>query len=72
MNNNEENLIHDLIFSEETNYKIDLKDYVQSDIYDYEWFFDKIKNILKKSQIEIEYYKISANDTIILELKLKK
>lgn len=72
MNNNEENLIHDLIFSEETNYKIDLKDYVQPDIYDYEWFFDKIKNILKKSQIEIEYYKISANDTIILELKLKK
>ena len=39
----QDDLIYDLIFSEKTNYRIDVSDYV-SDIYKHDDFVDKIPN----------------------------
>ena len=40
----EDDLIYDLIFSEKESFKIDISEYI-SDIYQYEDFIDKIKNL---------------------------
>lgn len=65
-------LIYDLIFSENTIYKIDLADYLV-DIYLYEDFVDEIKMVLKKSKVNILKSSIMVNSkTVIWELKVKK
>ena len=44
-----EDLIYDLIFSEQLDYVIDVGEYI-TDIYKYDEFVDEIKQILKKSK----------------------
>ena len=67
-----DDLVYDLIFSEETIYRIDLGDYVE-DIYDYDEFVESIKYILKKSKVSITKSSIKVNSkTAIWELKVKK
>lgn len=65
-------LIYDLIFGDDIDFKIDISDY-RSDIYEYEYFVDDIKEILKKSKVKIIDSKVTVNSkTAIWELKLKK
>lgn len=65
-------LIYDLIFGDNFDFKIDISNY-KSDIYEYEYFIDDIKEILKKSKVKIIDSKVTVNSkTAIWELKLKK
>ena len=67
-----EDLIYDLIFSDETIYKINLSDYVD-DIYKYEDFVESIKLIMKKSKVTVIKSTIKVDSkTAIWELKVKK
>jgi hypothetical protein len=69
---NKEDLIYDLIFSEELEYKIDISDYIK-DIYKYEKFIQEIKEVLKKSEVTIIRDKVEVNtQTAIWNLKVKK
>lgn len=67
-----DSLIYDLIFSEETIYKINISDYVD-DIYNYDDFVESMKFIIKKSKITIvkSIVKIDSK-TATWELKVKK
>jgi hypothetical protein len=70
--NLKDSLIYDLIFSDEASYKIDLSKYVDN-IFDYEYFIDEIKIILKKSKITIVKSTVKIDSkTAIWELKLRK
>jgi hypothetical protein len=72
MKKKEDDLIYDLIFSTEENFRIDISDYL-SDIYKYEEFIDRIKKILKKSKVKIVISDtIMSSKTVIWELKVKK
>jgi hypothetical protein len=67
-----EELIYDLIFSEELDYKIDISEYIK-DIYKYEKFIQEIKDVLKKSEVTIIRDKVEVNTkTAIWNLKVKK
>jgi hypothetical protein len=67
-----EELIYDLIFSEELEYKIDISEYIK-DIYKYEKFIQEIKDVLKKSEVTIIRDKVEVNTkTAIWNLKVKK
>lgn len=67
-----EGLIYDLIFSEITEYKINISDYIE-DIYKYDRFIDDIKGVLKKSKVSIIKEKIDLEETnVIWNLKVKK
>ena len=67
-----DDLIYDLIFSEETIYLINISDYVD-DIYSYEDFVDDIKLIMKKSKVTIIKSAIKVDSkTATWELKVKK
>jgi hypothetical protein len=69
---NKEELIYDLIFSEKVDYRINLADYVD-DIYQYEYFVDEIKLILKKSKVKVLKSKIMIDSkTAIWNLKVSK
>lgn len=69
---NKEELIYDLIFSENSDYKINLADYVD-DIYQYEDFVEEIRVILKKSKVKIIKTKILVDSkTAIWNLKVSK
>lgn len=72
MLNKEDKLIYDLIFSDIESFNIDISDYI-SDIYEFEDFILKIKNILKKSKVKIitSDTKMSSK-TVVWELKVKK
>ena len=65
-------LIYDLIFSDETIYKIDLSEYVD-DIYNYDDFVESIKFVMKKSKVTIAKSSIKVDSkTAMWELKVKK
>lgn len=65
-------LIYDLIFSDETIYKIDLSEYVD-DIYNYDDFVESIKFVMKKSKVTIIKSSIKVDSkTAMWELKVKK
>ena len=65
-------LIYDLIFSEETIYKINIGEYVD-DIYNYDDFVESIKFIIKKSKITILKSSVKVDSkTAMWELKVKK
>lgn len=65
-------LIYDLIFSDETIYKIDLSEYVD-DIYNYDDFVESIKFVMKKSKVTIVKSSIKVDSkTAMWELKVKK
>ncbi len=67
-----EDLIYDLIFSEKTDYTINIKDYI-SDIYKYDRFIESAKLILKKSKVDIIKEKIVVDsDSVIWEIKVIK
>ncbi len=69
---NKEELIYDLIFSENVDYKVNLANYVD-DIYQYEYFVDEIKLILKKSKVKVLKSKIMVDSkTAIWHLKVSK
>jgi hypothetical protein len=65
-------LIYDLIFSDQKNFIIDISEYVDN-IYKYEEFIVEIKKILKKSKVIIKDSSVN-NDikTVIWELKVSK
>ena len=67
-----DDLIYDLIFSEETEFQIDISEYI-NDIYKHEDFIDELKNVLKKSKVKIVSSKVKIDSkTAIWELKVKK
>lgn len=69
---NEDDLIYDLIFSDQTSFRISIDDYIE-DIYKYESFISKIKKILKKSKVQIiESNVIIGLETALWEIKVKK
>jgi hypothetical protein len=65
-------LIYDLIFSEKTEYKIDISEYIK-DIYRYDEFVAEIKSILKKSKVSVVKSNVLLDSkTAIWDLKVKK
>lgn len=67
-----DNLIYDLIFSDNQDYKIDVSDYI-NDIYQYEAFISDIKKILKKSKVSIISNNVKLDSkTVIWSLKVRK
>ena len=65
-------LIFDLIFSEKTDYEVEVTDYIK-DIY-YEDFIKEIKKILIKSKVFIinEKVEVNNNSNIIWKIKVQK
>lgn len=69
---NENELIYDLIFSDNDQFRIDISDYIK-DIYQYDEFMEKIKAILKKSKVKmISSNTVMSSKTVIWEIKVKK
>jgi hypothetical protein len=69
---NKDDLIYDLIFSEQTDFEINVSDYIQN-IYKYEIFIKEIKEILKKSKVSVIKEGINMSPiTAIWILKVKK
>jgi hypothetical protein len=67
-----DDLIYDLIFTEEKEFKIDVSDYVV-DIYKYEEFILEIKSVLKKSKVRIVKSNVKLDSkTAICHLKVNK
>jgi len=67
-----DDLIYELIFNEESNYKIDISEYIL-DIYQYEEFVSEMKAVLKKSKVKIVDSQVNLDSkTAIWELKVKK
>lgn len=65
-------LIYELIFSDNTDFQIDVSKYIQ-DIYLYDKFIEDIKKILKKSKVSIIKEKVNIDSkTVMWELKVKK
>jgi len=65
-------IIYDLIFSDCTDYEINVAEYI-SDIYRYDYFILDIKQILKKSKISILSEKVDIDPKkVIWRLKVKK
>lgn len=67
-----EDLIYDLIFSNNTNYKINILDFI-SDQYKYDSFVESVKDIMSKSKVSIIKERITVDsNSIIWEIKVKK
>jgi hypothetical protein len=67
-----EKLIYDLIFSENSDYTINISEYIE-DIYKYDKFIEDIKNVLRKSKVSIIKEKIDLEtENVIWNLKVKK
>ncbi len=67
-----DDLIYDLIFSEQTDFEINVSDYIEN-IYKYEIFIKEIKEILKKSKVSVIKEGINMSPiTAIWILKVKK
>ncbi len=70
--NKTEDLIYDLIFSNETIYLIDISNYIK-DIYQYDNFISNIREVLKKSKVKIIKSDVKLDSkTVIWKLKVKK
>lgn len=69
---NIDELIYSLIFSEVTDYTINIANYVD-DIYQYDYFIEDIKIILKKSKVKVVKSIVEVDSkTAIWKLKVKK
>lgn len=69
---NREDLIYDLIFSDTTEYHINVAEYIK-DIYKYDRFIDETRLILKKSNVNIIKEKITVDsDSVIWKIKVNK
>lgn len=67
-----DDLIYDLIFSDETCYLLDISNYIK-DIYQYDTFISDIREVLKKSKVKIIKSDVKLDSkTVIWELKVKK
>ena len=67
-----DDLIYDLIFSDETYYLIDISNYIK-DIYQYKSFITDLREVLKKSKVKIIRSNVKLDSkTVIWELKVKK
>jgi hypothetical protein len=67
-----DDLIYDLIFSNNTYYLIDVSEYIK-DIYQYEDFILKLREIMKKSKVHIIKNEVLIDSkTVIWELKVRK
>lgn len=65
-------LVYDLIFSQKTKFKIDVGEYI-TDIYKYSDFVDRVKEVLKKSKVQIVDSDVKSDSkSVIWELKVKK
>ncbi len=72
MDKKREELIYDLIFSERSDFVIDLGMFVE-DIYLYEDFVDDIRSVLRRSKVTIAKSSIKVDSkTARWELKIKK
>lgn len=70
--NLKEELIYDLIFSQDENFVIDVSKYI-TDIYQYDDFINEIKFILKKAKVKLVSNSIDVDSkTVIWRLKVKK
>jgi hypothetical protein len=69
---NREDLIYDLIFSENLDYNINISEYIE-DIYKYDKFIEDIKGVLRKSKVSVIKEKIDLEtENVIWNLKVKK
>ncbi len=67
-----DDLIYDLIFSEQTLFTIDISEYID-DIYQYKEFVQEIKKILRKSKVKVsESDVVIGSRTVIWKLKVNK
>jgi len=67
-----EDLIYDLIFSENLEYNLDVSEYID-DIYKNDDFITEIKKVLKKSKVSIVHSSIEVDSrTVMWKLKVKK
>jgi hypothetical protein len=65
-------LIYDLIFSDKTEFSIDIGSYI-NDIYMYEEFINEIKNILRISKVSIINNSLDVGSrTVIWKIKVKR
>ena len=70
--NSKDDLVYDLIFSDKTEFSIDIGKFTK-DIYKYDEFVDEIKKILQKSKVTIINHSIDVTSiTVIWKLKVKK
>jgi hypothetical protein len=69
---NRDDLVYDLIFSDDENFTIDISEYIK-DIYQYDEFIDEIKQILKKSKVTVVTQSVDVDSiTVTWKLKVKK
>ncbi len=67
-----DDLIYDLIFSEQALFTIDISEYID-DIYQYKEFVQEIKRILRKSKVKVsESDVVIGSRTVIWKLKVNK
>jgi hypothetical protein len=67
-----EKLIYDLIFSEKSDYNINISEYIE-DIYKYDKFIEDIKNVLRKSKVSVIKETIDLEkENVFWNLKVKK
>jgi hypothetical protein len=67
-----DDLVYDLIFSEKSEFIINVGDYIK-DIYKYDEFIDEIKQILIKSKVTIASNSIDVDsNSVTWKLKVKK
>jgi hypothetical protein len=72
MDENKDNLIYNLIFSNTEHFNIDIANYI-NDIYQYESFISEIKKVLKKSKVKITSSSVIVDSkTVTWELKVSK
>lgn len=67
-----DDLIYDLIFSDNTEYEINVTEYID-DIYKYDRFIEETKKVLKKSKVEILQERIVVDmNSVTWKIKVKK
>lgn len=69
---NKDDLIYELIFTDRSEFKIDISKFIEN-IYQYDEFVDDIKSILKKSKVKIVKSEINLDSkTAFWNLKVRK
>jgi hypothetical protein len=69
---NKDDLIYELIFTDKSEFKIDISKFIEN-IYQYDEFVDDIKSILKKSKVKIVKSEINLDSkTAFWNLKVRK
>jgi len=67
-----DDLIYDLIFSEDEDFVINVGEYI-TDIYKYDDFIDEMKQILRKSKVSIITSSVEVDSKVVIwKLKVRK